>query len=180
MRLTLALAWRNLWRNPRRTFLSAGAVAFMVFMLIFVLSMQLGSYDTMVDHAASVMHGHAQVQREEYVDQPRVRYVLNDAEAIADALRASEGVRAATGVTCNLAQLRPLSASCWQRILASLLVMSSCCLASPPKTAWLCWSPMWLALSPPDNPRLIAQWCTCRWRCFRRPLKCRALAIQWP
>lgn len=96
MRLTFALAWRNLWRNPRRTFLSAGAVAFMVFLLIFTLSMQFGSYDVMVDHASSVLHGHAQVQREDYVDQPRVRYVLDDAETIAQALRNTEGVRAAT------------------------------------------------------------------------------------
>ena len=96
MTLVWALAWRNLWRNTRRTLLSAGAVAFMVFMLIFVVSMQLGSYDTMVDHAASVMHGHAQVQRTEYVDEPRVRYVLEDAEALAANLRANSSIRSAT------------------------------------------------------------------------------------
>lgn len=96
MKLVWSLAWRNLWRNPRRTFLSAGAVAFMVFMLIFVLSMQFGSYDVMVNHSASVMHGHAQVQRAEYVDEPRVRYVLEDAEALATTLRADDAIVAAT------------------------------------------------------------------------------------
>ena len=96
MKLAFALAWRNLWRNPRRTVLSAGAVAFMVLLLVFALSMQLRSYDAMVDHAASVMHGHAQVQRADYVDEPRVRYVLEDAESIAAELRASDKVRAAS------------------------------------------------------------------------------------
>ena len=96
MQLVFALAWRNLWRNPRRTLLSASAVGTMVFLLTFAQSMQLGSYDTMVDHAASVLHGHVQVQRADYVDEPRVRYVLDDAEQIAEQLRAVEGVRAAT------------------------------------------------------------------------------------
>ena len=96
MQLVFALAWRNLWRNPRRTLLSASAVGTMVFLLTFAQSMQLGSYDTMVDHAASVLHGHVQVQRADYVDEPRVRYVLDDAEEIAEQLRAVDGVRAAT------------------------------------------------------------------------------------
>ncbi len=96
MTLVWALAWRNLWRNPRRTLLSAGAVAFMVFLLIFVLSMQYGSYDTMVNHGASVLHGHAQVQRADYVDAPRVRFVLENAEALASELRAEPSIRAAT------------------------------------------------------------------------------------
>lgn len=96
MTLVWALAWRNLWRNPRRTLLSAGAVAFMVFLLIFVLSMQYGSYDTMVNHGSSVMYGHAQVQRAEYVDEPRVRFVLENAEALASKLRAEPSIRSAT------------------------------------------------------------------------------------
>ena len=96
MKLILSLAWRNLWRNPRRTLLSAGAVTFMVSLLIFVMSMQLGSYDSMVDHAASVMNGHAQVQREDYIDEPRVRFVLDNAETLAEELRNQNGVRSAT------------------------------------------------------------------------------------
>jgi len=96
MKLVFSLAWRNLWRNPRRTLLSASAVGTMVFLLTFAQSMQLGSYDTMVDHAASVLHGHVQVQRADYIDEPRVRYVLDDAEQIAQQLRTVDGVRAAT------------------------------------------------------------------------------------
>ena len=96
MKLMLALAWRNLWRNPRRTLLSASAVGAMVFLLVFVQSMQLGSYDSMVDHAASVLHGHAQVQHAEYVDEPRVRHVLNNPQAILNRIRAMDAVQAAT------------------------------------------------------------------------------------
>ncbi len=96
MQLVWALAWRNLWRNPRRTLLSAGAVAFMVFILIFVVSMQYGSYDTMVNHGASVVHGHVQIQRTDYVDEPRVRFVLEGAQALATRLRNDKSIKAAT------------------------------------------------------------------------------------
>ena len=96
MRLVAALAWRNLWRNGRRTGLTAGAIAFMVAILIFSLSMQLGSYDVMVDHATSTMNGHVQIQHPEYIDNPRVRYLLSDAEEIAAELRASPEIEAAT------------------------------------------------------------------------------------
>ncbi|MEM7218598.1 MAG: FtsX-like permease family protein [Pseudomonadota bacterium] len=96
MRLTLALAWRNLWRNTRRTLLAAGAIAFMVLLLIFALSMQFGGYDTMIDHGAGVMNGHAQVQHPEYVDNPRMRFTLPGAERLAASLRELPDVRAVT------------------------------------------------------------------------------------
>jgi len=68
----------------------------MVLLLIFVLSMQFGSYHTMVDHGAGIMYGHAQIQREDYVDEPRVRFVLDNAEEIAASVRTMDGVRGAT------------------------------------------------------------------------------------
>ena len=42
--LTFPLAWRNLWRNKRRTYLTAGAIAFATLLVSFAMSMQVGMY----------------------------------------------------------------------------------------------------------------------------------------
>lgn len=70
---TLAVfAWRNLWRNPRRTWLTIGGVAFAVWFLVFARSVQTGTFDLMIDNTARVMTGHMQVLKTDYLDEPRV------------------------------------------------------------------------------------------------------------
>ena len=44
MSITLRLAWRNLWRHPRRTWLTMGAMVFSNVLLVFMISLQFGTY----------------------------------------------------------------------------------------------------------------------------------------
>lgn len=88
MVVTLQLAWRNLWRNPRRTWLTASAIAFITLLMVFLITLQLGSYDLMVDSSLRIFTAHMQVQREGYVDKPQIRKTIPDARALAQRLRA--------------------------------------------------------------------------------------------
>ena len=45
------LAWRNLWRHRRRTWLTVGAMVFCNVLLIFLISLQLGSYQMMINNS---------------------------------------------------------------------------------------------------------------------------------
>ncbi len=81
--LTL-IAWRNLWRNRRRTWLTSGGIAFAVWLLVFSMSMQDGTFEVMVDNGARLALGHVQIQHPEYQDDPRMEYTL----AGSDVLRA--------------------------------------------------------------------------------------------
>ena len=72
MGLYMRVARRNLWRNGRRTWLTAGGIAFSVFLCVAFMSFQLGSYDGMIDTATGMMSGHMQVQHEDYLDDPKV------------------------------------------------------------------------------------------------------------
>ena len=74
-----AVAWRNLWRNRRRTWLMAGGIGFAAWMLIFAQSLQEGTFDLMIDNGARMMTGHVQVQHPDYGDNPRLEHVLRDA-----------------------------------------------------------------------------------------------------
>lgn len=80
---TAALAWRNLWRNPRRTWLTAGGIAFAVWLLVASVSLQDGSFEVMIDNSARLLTGHVQLQHPDYQDDPALEHVLHDAGALA-------------------------------------------------------------------------------------------------
>ena len=73
MTITLRMAWRNLWRHKRRTWLTVGAMIFSNLILIFSISLQLGSYRMMIDNALKSYTGHMQIQREGYNEEPKMR-----------------------------------------------------------------------------------------------------------
>ena len=74
--LFLVVAWRNLWRNPRRTWLTAGGMAFAMWLIVLFMSVQAGMYNDLRDLAARMDSGHAQVQHPRYLDDARLRYTV--------------------------------------------------------------------------------------------------------
>jgi ABC-type lipoprotein release transport system permease subunit len=85
--ITLRLAWRNLWRHPRRTWLTIGAMVFSNALLVFMISLQFGMYELMIDNTLQAFTGHLQVQAPGYKDDLRMRQVVPDAERLAGRLR---------------------------------------------------------------------------------------------
>jgi len=77
------MAWRNIWRNPRRTILTVCAVTFASVLLVFMLSFQFGSYETMINTSVKISTGHLQVQAEKYREKKSVRFVIPEPRAIA-------------------------------------------------------------------------------------------------
>ena len=92
----LLIAWRNLWRNRRRTWLTSGGIAFAVWLLVFAMSMQDGTFEIMVDNGARLALGHVQIQHPAYQDDPRVEYTLTASRALRDRALATEHVTIAS------------------------------------------------------------------------------------
>ena len=61
MGMYLTLAWRNIWRNKRRSWITIASIFFAVIIALFTRSMQLGSYRYMVKSAVSFYTGYVQV-----------------------------------------------------------------------------------------------------------------------
>lgn len=85
--VSLRLAWRNLWRHKRRTWLTVGAMIFSNSLLVFSISLQFGSYEMMIDNTLQAFSGHIQLQHEQYLDDPKMRYNLSDIVTTAQRLR---------------------------------------------------------------------------------------------
>lgn len=82
MSIDVKMAWRNLWRNPRRSILTIAAIAFASLLLVFMLSWQFGSYETMIDSSVKIHTGHLQVQAEGYQDKKDIRLVVSEPAAV--------------------------------------------------------------------------------------------------
>ena len=76
MSIDLKMAWRNIWRNTRRTILTISAIAFASLLLVFMLSFQLGSYETMINTSVKIHTGHLQIQAEDYQEKKNIRLVV--------------------------------------------------------------------------------------------------------
>lgn len=87
MNIILRLAWRNLWRQPRRTWLTVGAMVFSNALLVFLISIQLSTYDLMIDNTLKAFTGHIQVQAPGYKDDRKMRQLVPDVTSIAATLR---------------------------------------------------------------------------------------------
>ncbi len=83
------LAWRNLWRQPRRTWLTTGAMVFCNVILVFLVSLQLGMYQLMIDSSLRPFVGHLQVQHEDFLEGQKLRQVVPAAATVAADLRSN-------------------------------------------------------------------------------------------
>ena len=91
MNIVLRLAWRNLWRHSRRTWLTIGAMVFSNILLVFMISLQFGMYGLMIDNTLQVFSGHMQVQAPGYKDDQKMRQVVPDIQPLVSRLRSELG-----------------------------------------------------------------------------------------
>ena len=66
MKKNLIMAWRNLWRNKRRTLITVASVFFGVLLSTVMSSMQEGSYSSMIDNIVKFYSGYIQIHQEDY------------------------------------------------------------------------------------------------------------------
>lgn len=67
------LAWRNLWRNRKRTALTVAGVGFAAAILVFFQSIQFSAFDASIASTSHVLTGHLQLQREDYLAKPELK-----------------------------------------------------------------------------------------------------------
>lgn len=68
----IRIAWRNLWRNKKRTLITVSSIFFGVIFSALMGSMQEGSYKKMIENVVQFYAGHAQIQHSDYPEQESI------------------------------------------------------------------------------------------------------------
>lgn len=87
MNIYISLAWRNIWRNKRRSLITISSVVFAVLLAIVFYSMEQGSYDRMIDSMVRYSTGYIQIQDALYEEEPSIDNSLlfdDDVKAVLD------------------------------------------------------------------------------------------------
>ncbi len=88
----IKLAWRNLWRNKRRTLITISSLCFGLILALVFIGLSDGTYGTMIDNAARLGAGHITIEHPGYRKSLATRYTLNDTAPLVRHLNTMESV----------------------------------------------------------------------------------------
>jgi len=89
------LAWRNIWRNRRRTLITLFGMSFGVLLAVVFMGMGDSSYGAMIDHSARLGSGHVIVQHAGYQDAPNLKKSVGDVSKVIESAEATPNVERA-------------------------------------------------------------------------------------
>jgi ABC-type lipoprotein release transport system permease subunit len=90
----IKLAWRNLWRNKRRTLITISSICFGLVLAIVFIGLGDGTYGTMIDSAARLGSGHVTLENPGYRKALLTRLTL---QSIDEAVKRFEGIKEIEG-----------------------------------------------------------------------------------
>ncbi len=86
------MAWRNLWRQTRRTVITLSSVAFGVFLAVLMTGLQDQSWEDVIGTAARLGGGHVTLEHPEYREKPALSRTVAVTSAVRAQVTAVEGV----------------------------------------------------------------------------------------
>jgi len=99
MWLYIKLAWRNIFRNKRRTVIASTAIGIALACLLFFDSFIIGLEHNMIASATSSFLGHAQIHRQEFRHTQEPAYTINNPDQIMQSLKQETIVQAEKAVS---------------------------------------------------------------------------------
>lgn len=82
MLMDIHMAWRNIWRNPRRTAVILTAVIIGVWSMVFLGALMRGIVQGMIQNGIKTLTGHVQIHQARYAQDPSVAHSIKDAAHI--------------------------------------------------------------------------------------------------
>jgi len=97
--MIFSLAWKNIWRNKKRSGIIIAAITFGLWGGLFSGALMVGMMENMVETAISRDLSHIQIHKRDYEQDQDVRSFIPDGPAVLDRVRQTAGVEAAEGRT---------------------------------------------------------------------------------
>ncbi len=74
--MLVQIAWRNIWRNKRRTLITIASIFFATLIALLTRSFQLGYYNNALNSIIEHFSGHIQIQQKDYFFNPSINNLL--------------------------------------------------------------------------------------------------------
>ncbi len=74
--MILKLSWRNIWKNKKRSVITITAIGFAVFLALAMRSLQLGTYDHMINNMVKSTSGPLRINYTPYIDESNLDNAL--------------------------------------------------------------------------------------------------------
>jgi putative ABC transport system permease protein len=91
------IAWRNIWRNRKRSGILLAAIAFGLWAGLLTIAVLNGMSEQMIRSAIDTRTAHLQIHAPGFVAHPEVTLVIPDGEDVLDEVKRAEGVARAVG-----------------------------------------------------------------------------------
>lgn len=92
MNILMKMAWRNIWRNKKRTALTMLSIVLAIFLSLFTRSMQKGTFGSMVDNAVKLSTGYIQIHKAGYWENKSINETFLMTSEISSLLNENKNV----------------------------------------------------------------------------------------
>jgi len=92
MNTIIKIAWRNIWRNKRRTILTMLSIFLALILALFTRSMQKGSYANMITNAVKLSTGYVQIHKNGYWENKTINKTIIETGEIKAAIEEDKNI----------------------------------------------------------------------------------------
>ncbi len=88
----IKMAWRNIWRNKKRTVLTMFSIILAIFLSLFTRSMQMGTFGSMIDNSVKLSTGYIQIHNQGYWENKSINETFEESKNITNILNSNENI----------------------------------------------------------------------------------------
>ncbi len=92
-----SIAWRNVWRNGKRSLILIGAIAFGIWAGLLMMGLMYGAAEQQVKSAIEIRTAHIQIHRKGFLGHKEINRTIAGGDSLLAHVRAMPEVRAAAG-----------------------------------------------------------------------------------